>query len=140
MDRIHNIAINNTDAAFVIVYFFPQREYKMCVKNSPMYILGLAYVFSTYPFIYTRTYNKGIVSECFNIYLIIIQLDLGKIIYTKIEEERRDGESSVSTVTLTTGILPLHSSPVNPTNTRLQHERSLRDQRWRIHLYYIFYD
>ena len=33
------VPINNTDAAFIIVYFCPQREYKMCVENSPIMFL-----------------------------------------------------------------------------------------------------
>ena len=34
------VPINNTDVAFVIVYFCPQGEYIMCVKKSPtMYVL-----------------------------------------------------------------------------------------------------
>ena len=34
------LGINNTDAAFVIVYFYPQRQYKMCVNISPCNAVG----------------------------------------------------------------------------------------------------
>ena len=49
-------AVNNTDAAFVIVYFCPQRENKMCVKNRPMLVLGQQQHFVVLLFLEVKLY------------------------------------------------------------------------------------